>query len=141
MKLIIEKDQAKKMMGGVSFTFNARVELNEEEKALIARYKAGKMLLHQKSALDKVPGAVALGTGGVGGFLARRVLDKIFSDITIERLVNGVDFKCKDIAEILDHEEQIKSVVAIFYNYLQTMKEFGGTQEYNLPEDFEAMAS
>lgn len=137
MKLVIEKDQAKKMMGGVSFTFNARVELTEEEQALVTRYKAGKWVLHQKK-VGEVAGAML---NGATGFIAKRVLDKMFSDITIEGLVNGVDFKCKDVAEIMDHEEQIKSVVAIFYGYLQTMKEFGGASEYNLPEDFEKMTA
>ena len=122
------------MIGGVSFTLNARVELNEEEQALVTRYKAGKMVLHQKKNR-------AAEANSVTGFLMGVALDKIFSDITVERLVNGVDFKCKDIAEIIDHEDQIKSVVAIFYGYLQTMKEFGGSQEYSLPEDFEKMTA
>lgn len=140
MQLVIQKDQDKKMMGGVSFVLSAKVNLTDEEKSVIKHYKAEKVILHQKKNLASSVSEVAAATS-IAGRLMSRALDKLFSDLTIGSLVSGVSFKCKDIGEIIDHEEQLKSVVAIFYNYLQTMIAFGGTQTYNLPDDFDKMTN
>lgn len=41
MKLVISRDQSKKMLGGISFELSAHVELNSGEAELVKKYKAG----------------------------------------------------------------------------------------------------
>ena len=38
------------------------------------------------------------------------ILDKIFNNITIASLIEGISFKCDNISQLLDHEIQIKEV-------------------------------
>ena len=135
MELIMKREQAGKVLGGVKFMLAARVELKSEEQEVIKKYKADKLILHSlKPSYTKA----ALGAGGplikvVGG----RVLDKIFSDITIGKLTSGVSFKCNDINDILDHEDKIKEACETFYIYLVAMQSFGGEERISYPEALE----
>jgi len=45
MKLYIKRDQESGMLGGISFSTNARVELSSSEMELIKKYKAHKTIL------------------------------------------------------------------------------------------------
>jgi hypothetical protein len=49
--------------------------------------------------------------------------------LTIESLTIGDRFKCSSIAEILEYEKEIKNACKIFKTYLNTMRDFGGTEE------------
>lgn len=110
MKLFIKKDQSKKMMGGVSFELNARVELTNDETELVKKYKADKEGLLQKEV--KIP------------FTGRAIR----LNITIGSLIQGQTFKCNDIAEILESEQNVKEACENFKNYLEVMKNFGGEE-------------
>ncbi len=110
MKLFIKKDQSKKMLGGVSFELNARVELTNDEAQLVKKYKVDKEGLLQKEA--KIP------------FTGRSIV----LNITIGSLIQGQSFKCNDIAEILESEQNVKEACENFKNYLEVMKNFGGEE-------------
>jgi len=110
MKLTITRDQSKKMMGGVSFELFAKVELTGEEAELIKKYKAERESLVKKEI--KIP-------------LTGR---SIVLNITIGDLVSGQSFKCNDIAEILETENNIKESCVVFKNYLEVMRHFGGQE-------------
>lgn len=110
MKLFITKDQAKGLLGRVKFELSVRVELTPEEADLVKRYKADKEVLLQKKV--KIP------------FTGRTV--KL--DLTIGSLTSGQTFKCADIGEILETEQNIKVACEAFKNYLEVMKSFGGQE-------------
>jgi len=109
------KDQAKKLMGGVSFELQARVELSSEEGELVRKYKADKEILMKKEV--KIP------------FTGRALI----LNITIGSLLAGQMFKCNDIGEILEYEKNVKESCEAFKNYIEVMKNFGGEEviEYN----------
>ena len=115
MKLTIKRDQAKGMLGGTKFELTAKVELTGEESSLVSKYKADKEILLQKEI--KIP------------FSNKSLI----LDINIGGLVVGQSFKCKDIADILEYEKNIKEACGIFKNYIEVMKNFGGQEviEYN----------
>lgn len=108
MKLFIVRDQAKGFFGGVKFEIKVRVELTEEESALIKKYNAEKEILLQKEI--KIPFASQPG----------------ILNIDIKNLIEGLSFKCKDIGEILDFEKHIKEACQQVKEYLDAMKQFGG---------------
>jgi hypothetical protein len=110
MKLVISRDQSKKMLGGISFELSAHVELNGDEAELVKKYKADKEMLMQKEI--KIP-------------LTGR---SIVLNITIGSLMSGQSFKCKDIAEILEYENNVKESCEAFKNYLEVMRHFGGKE-------------
>jgi hypothetical protein len=108
MKLRISRNQASGMFGAVKFEVKAQVQLTPEESALVTRYKADKEVLLKKEI--KIP-------------LTGRAL---VLDLTIGSLVAGQAFKCNDIAEILEYEENIKQSCESFRRYLSVMESFGG---------------
>jgi len=110
MKLYIVRDQATKMLGGVSFELKARVELTGDEAALVKKYKSDKEVLLQKEI--KIP-------------LTGR---SIVLNITIGSLLAGQTFKCNDIGEILEYEKNVKESSEAFKNYLDIMSHFGGEE-------------
>lgn len=115
MKLYLTKDQAKGLLGGTKFELSAKVELTSDESSLVSKYKADKEVLLQKQI--KIP------------FTDKAVI----LDINIGGLVNGQSFKCKDIADVLEYEKNVKEACETFKNYLEIMKHFGGKEvvEYN----------
>lgn len=110
MKLYITRDQAKGLLGGTKFELSAKVELTSEESALVSKYKADKEILLQKEI--KIP------------FTSKSLV----LDINIGGLMVGQTFKCKDIADILEYEKNVKEACGIFKNYLEVMKNFGGQE-------------
>ena len=110
MKLMITRDQAKGMFGGVKFQMDAKVELTSDEAAVIKKYKADKEVLISKEV--KIP------------FTGKA----INLAITIDSLVAGQTFKCSDIAEILESEKSVKEACESFKNYIVVMNNFGGQE-------------
>ena len=110
MKLLIVRDQAKGLLGGVKFEVSAKVSLTTEEADLVKKYKAEKQALLKKEV--KIP------------FTGRSII----LDTTIGSLVAGQTFKCEDVAEVLEYEKNIKESCAAFKTYLEVMKHFGGEE-------------
>lgn len=110
MRLILNRDQAEKMLGGMSFELRAKVELTEHESSLVQKYKAHKEILMKKEV--KIP------------FTGRSLV----LNITIGSLIGGQTFKCNDIGEILEYEINVKESCEAFKNYLQVMENFGGQE-------------
>jgi hypothetical protein len=110
MKLRINRNQASGIFGGVKFELKVHVELSPEESNLISRYKADKEVLLKKEV--KIP-------------LTGRAL---VLDLTIGSLMAGQTFKCNDIAEILEYEDNVKQSCEAFRQYLSVMESFGGEE-------------
>jgi len=110
MKLYITRDQAKGILGGVKFELKAHVQLTKDEADLLNKYKADKEVLLQKEI--KIP------------FTTKAIV----LDIKIGGLIEGQTFKCKDIADILEYEKNVKEACENFKSYLEVMKSFGGEE-------------
>lgn len=132
MELILKREQAGKMLGGVKFLLTARVQLKSEDQDVIKKYKAEKFVLHRRQpSLKRQALGIIDPTNVVGG----KVLDKLFSNITIGSLTSGVSFKCNDLGDILDHEEKIKEACKCFYTYLVCLQNFGGEERISYPTE------
>lgn len=110
MKLVISRDQSKKMLGGISFELSAKVELTNDESEIVKKYKA-----HNEALLKK---EIKIPLTGRSITLA----------ITIGSLIDGQSFKCNDIAEILEYEQNVKESCEAFKNYIEVMRHFGGQE-------------
>lgn len=110
MKLHVVRDQAKGLLGGTKFELNARVTLSPDETELIKRYKAEKEVLIQKEVRIPLTGKA------------------LVINLTIGSLVSGQAFKCGDIAEIIETENNVKEACEGFKNYLSVMQGFGGEE-------------
>lgn len=110
MKLEIWRNQkdVKGLLGGhkgVAFSLVARVQLEEEEKALIAKYKVGDETL----ATYKWPGR-----------------DDLDVRVTIQDLLGGKTVETQNIGELIDLEEKIKEGCKTLKGFLAVMRTFGG---------------
>lgn len=110
MILKIVRDQSKALLGGINFELKAQVELTSEEAELIKKYKA-----HKEVLLSKEMNLLG---------------NKFDIAIKIADLVDGQAFKCKDIAQILETEENVKEACKSMKNYIMVMKSFGGQDTY-----------
>ena len=104
MKLLIKKDQDSKFFGGVKFKLEARTELDSHERELISKYKVHKEILLTKNTLTN-------------------------SNITINDLIEGVEFKSDSIQEILKYETNVKQACKSFNTLISVMASFGGEYE------------
>lgn len=110
MRLYIKRNQAKGMIGKVKFVLDARVDLNSEESELVKKYKADKEILLEKEL--KIP------------FTKKTIT----LALNIGSLMAGQTFKCKDIADILEYEANVKEACELFKNYIEVMRSFGGEE-------------
>jgi hypothetical protein len=110
MKLFIDKQQSKALLGGVNFELKARVELTSQETELVKKYQAEKEVLLKKEIKIPLTGK------------------SLILNLTIGSLVLGQTFKCGDISEILEYEKNFKESCEVFKAYLDVMKHFGGQE-------------
>ena len=108
MQLSITRDQDKGLLGGVKFELKARVQLTNEEAELVKKYRVDRESLLIKEA---------------------KIFGRAFEiKITIGDLTGGQTFKCNDIAEIIETENNVKEACENFKNYIMAMKQFGGEE-------------
>jgi hypothetical protein len=110
VQLHLSRGQATKLFGGVRFELHARATITEEEAELIGRYKVQDEVLADKELKIPLTGK------------------SIFLKVTIGSLVSGQTFKCNDIREILNYEQEIKSSCATLRQMIEVMKTFGGEE-------------
>ena len=102
MELIIKRNQDKGFLGGMKFVLEVKVNLTEEEKALIKKCKAHKEILFTSNE--------------------RRY--------NINDLIIGIRDKVKDISVLQQNEDIYINACEYLKQLLEVMKSFGG--EYKL---------
>jgi len=103
-----------------------QVDLTPEEAECVKRYKMGKEILFSKSRI------VGTGTGPeaetLRGFARNLAAMATILTITINDLVQGRMIECKDILEMLDIEDQIRTACTTFNSVLQAAAQFDGDE-------------
>lgn len=110
MKLTIRRDQSAKkgLFGGhkgMNFSLFCRVEISQEERELINKYKVQDHVLTWREYEGRqIPG------------------------LTVQDLVQGKTTEIGDVATLLNNEEVIKDTCQNFKNLLIVMASFGGEE-------------
>lgn len=123
MKLIFLRNQKKTGLVGKSMTFSldVRADLSSEEREAVKQYKMGDTVLYQKYEM------VDRGSGLLG--LASRVgYAALNQKLTVDGLVTGRHFECKDIVEMRALEEQVRDAASVFKEILEAAAHFGGEE-------------
>jgi hypothetical protein len=110
MKLVLTKNQAKGMMGNVSFEVKASVQLSQEESSLIDHYKLRDTVLFSKKMV----------------FLGQ-VTDKEVQ-VRVRDLLSGEAYKCKDLGEVIAYSDSVESACKTLKSYLEVARSFGGEE-------------
>lgn len=116
MELLLKRDQASGMLGGIKFQLTARAKLSDEESAAVKKYKMSSTILYEKQG--ERPDA--------GSFMSLARHRFLVPRIDVNDLVNGKTVEAKDILEIIDAEEQLKDAAQAFHKMLRAASTFGG---------------
>ncbi len=122
MKLILKRSQKSGMMTSkMTFMLNAQVQLTDDEKGALKKYKLGKEVVYSKVKLD-IP------IGGLAGVAARLAEKAMNITVTVDDLVNGKHLECKEITEMLAVEEQLLEASQVLKKILEAASHFEGEE-------------
>jgi len=109
MQLKLSKSQKSGVMGGGKLTLMAKVVTTPDEAEVINKFKMHKEIIWQKNPRDSI----------APGFLGVKTM-------TVGSLINGETYTCKDIGQMIEMEEFIKTVATNLKGYVEAAKGFGG---------------
>lgn len=129
MQLVLKREQSSKglMSKSVVFVLNARVDLSEEEKFNVDKYKLGSEIIYNSEASRKHIEAGR--NSGVAGSIARLALVKMSLNISVDSLQRGHAINCNSLDEVLGAEEAIRDACEHLKTYLDLAETFDGRQE------------
>lgn len=113
MELSLQRDQNKKMMGGVSFQVRAEVSLTPKEEQVVNENKLHDQVLFSKQ-LTNIWGTP---------------IDEELN-VTVGNLLNGETYKCNDVATVIAYSESLKDACETLKGYIDAAKTFGGEETY-----------
>lgn len=124
MKLIFKQSQASKglISKNVEFSLHARVELTDEEKSNIDKYKMGSEVIY-------ADGRARLGAAQInhGGSLKSGVFNALTGlTITVNDMVRGKQIACKEILEMLYVRETVEETCKGMKMMLDAAANFDG---------------
>jgi len=128
MQLKVRRNQRSGMLGGkVIFTLDVMAELTPDEKALVDRYKLWPEVVYSSEAANDNAARVHAGDlKALGAVLMDKALKRFF---TVKNLVSGEHIECKDLAELLGAEEQVRVACMNLKRYLEVARTFDGREE------------
>lgn len=146
MKLILKRSQRQAGMLGnkVAFALDARIELTQDERADINRYRLGDEVVYNSEERKRRLQLAADHAGAAAeysNFSAWRSLNSMSKSLvngamaalqlkcTINSLAQGQHIECKDLPELLGAEEAIKEACENTLTYLQVAATFDGREE------------
>lgn len=126
MKLRLNKSQRSSgvMSKKVVFSLGAQVDLTAQEAEYVNKYKMGSNIVYNKDRVNPEMHDYKSGKG------IMRNLSAIAMNInlTVDDLVKGRTIECKDILEIIDAEESVKSACQGMKNLLEACAGFEGEE-------------
>ncbi len=129
MLLKIKRAQKSSMMGAAVFTLDFQAEISKEERALIDKYKLGKMIVYSSEAFQKNASTAAATGQGVGilkGAMSFATALLFNLKISIDDLVGGKHLEMKDLDELVSAEDQVVKACNNLKGYLSVAKSFDG---------------
>ena len=162
MDILLKREQSSGKVGRVVFKLWGKVELNEDEKALVQRYRFDEAaliyveqpgLLRNAIILGLVVAAVVYAVGGqllgsvVGagsaGVLAGATMAYLFYDhqretIFVRDLLHGRHFACDTVIDLARKEARLTDIVAFFRQVMESAKHWDDTERVAvepLPKD------
>lgn len=156
MKLLLKREQTTGKVGRVNFKLWAKIEIDDDETALIKRYKFDEALLMgendpallRKSGIYGVliaivaafffnlifPLSYAYLFGiAAGGVFAYWYFNEKREEIFVRDLLHGRNFKCVSIIDLTKKEAMVSEITAIFRQVMESAKHWGGTQTEDIP--------
>jgi hypothetical protein len=133
MQLLIRRNQKTGLLGGAKYTLYVRAQLTEEEHQLVKKNNlAGELLVYYDKDADKATLAGAMkNAGGLTGALVRKMRD---TALTVAKLIEGTEFKCDNVGELLGVEGEVRQATLMLKNYLDVSAKFGGEEVLDMDQ-------
>lgn len=161
MDLLFRREQTAGNLGGVKFKLWGKIELNEEEQALVERYRFDEAILIAvlQPALLRQAGLVGVGVSIVAAAILLNVMamdaavlvalatgsgaaywymNEKRETIFVRDLIHGRHFTCKSVVDLARKEAWLETVVAYLRQVMESAKHWDGTQRHHiepLPKD------
>jgi len=126
MKLRLNRSQRTSgmMSKNVVFSLGAQVDLTAEEAGYVKKYKMNKQVIYNKDRVN--PEMHDYGSGK--GIMRNLSAIAMNINLTVDDLVKGRTIECKDIGEILDAEDTVKSACKSLKHLLEACSGFEGEE-------------
>jgi hypothetical protein len=139
--LKLRRSQKAGLLGKVTFMLDARVELSEQARALVAKYGLGSQVIYDSKARQEraqaayghFDEAIYTSTGrslwkNARG-LASAAMMALSLRVTVNNLINGQHIECKDLDELLGAEKALVEACQNLKAYLETALTFDGRED------------
>ena len=161
MNLLFKRGQTAVKVGRVHFTLWSKLELTEDEKALLQRYRFHEAVLIQAVQPTLIRNAILIGVlmffvfgvpavgylgsdiGGACGVVAGAAsgfwyFNEKRETIYVRDLLYGRDFKCKSVIELARKEAWLETISSYLRQVMESAKHWDGTARREiepLPKD------
>jgi len=154
MDLLFRREQ-RKWTTRVDFLLWGKVELDEEEQALVTRYDFDGAVLIEAVQPDLLRKGIYAGIGvflifelligrllgvGLGGLLGLAAaafggwlyIDKHRETIFVRDLIHGRNFKCDSVIELARKEAWLTTIVGYLRQVMESAKHWDGTEQFRI---------
>ena len=151
MKLLFRREQTTGRFGRVQFKLWAKIELDEQEKALVQRYRFDESVLIEVAQATLFRNAILIGilaaivAFAVAGAILPRSLSGLVAIISgggagyawfhekretifVRDLIHGRHFSCPSVIELAQKEAWLTTVVSFLRQVMESAKNWGGTE-------------
>ena len=162
MELLFKREQTTGNVGRVNFKLWGKIEVTEDEQALLNRYGFAESILIGADDRLLLRGAVKLGAivfvvaailfaylldSGVVGFLGGGAagygagywyMNENRETIFVRDLLHGRHFKCESVVELAKKEAWLEGACALFRQVMESAKHWDGVEKHTiepLPKD------
>ena len=138
MKLLIRRAQKAGILGKQKYTLHVRAQITAGEQEIIHKNGlAGELLLYYErdTGAGMVNGMFAKGgiIGGIGGLI--KTMRNV--QLTVAALVNGTDFNCDNVAQLLDVEAEAIQAAKHLKQYIEAAASFGGEIAIDIDDEIQ----
>ena len=155
MDLLFKREQTVGRIGRVAFKLWSKVELNEDETALLKRYRFDESVLLYEATPNLIRNGALL--GGLAGLVVYVLLDLLLppavagvigllaavglaywhihnkrETIFVRDLLHGRHFTCPSIIDLSKKEAQLGNIVAILRQIMESAKHWDGTERHQI---------
>ncbi len=121
MQLLVRRRRFKTFFGKKLYVLHVRVQLTDEEMKVIKQNSLTHELLYYSDTV-KMRRASGL----------RRIMRN--AGLTVGKLIQGVEISCKNVAELIGVEYEVKRATLTLKQYIEMASTFGGEEVINMDQ-------
>ena len=156
MELLFKREQTPDKLARVNFKLWGKLEVSEDEQALISRYRFDESVLIGSDDSELLRKAIKLGAivfvvaailitylsdsgsmgflgglaagGGAGYWLMNEKRETIF----VKDMLHGRNFKCESVVELAKKEAWLEGACAVFRQVMESAKHWDGVERHTI---------